>query len=373
MRREISETFQASQRSLIDLRSEHQQLSSQNDRLSGIIAQNLANKKVVKKLQAQLDAAQGQGSAAAAGRKVFSLVDENIEVSLKETSQVLTSLEATKSEKLKTAENLADKKLTKLAEIKQLELEIKRLEKTFQEKTEMATKVATKRIETEEEIQTLQETIMFEKNHHSIVARAVLRGAAEEGSSPSDQANSSSASEPFSETLKKVLEQHASAFGVELEELYRQANAVNTGNFSTAAKTLDQRNAVLKSELLRLTSKLHRKQKKFEHNESQKFVLQKQLDILDNQKNLETSVFDKRKQKSELRVEQLTVENKDLKNIIAKTKTLADQAVQEIVKIQFEIKAYERMMVGAEGSGSEASSSRRSSVASTMSSRVSQV
>lgn len=323
-----------SSRNVEQLRDECSRLAQNNDKLVNVIAQNNASKQTIIDLKKRLAYAQkNQGDKLVN----FDEVNKNLDDRLREAKIKAAAQEKLKDQKLKESKELQSRKSDLKSEQKKLEDELKNLEAGLNMKTTEATRVASKKIILEEEIDDLQEKILFERHHFDLMEQALRLD-------DSQQASKASSQQDYQEFIDTLLRDYAQQFGDEYEKLMKKAQIREKALLMTKKEKLDETIAAKKVEKDELQKKLNDLGQEIHENEKKLNVLKEELAKLEAQKHQEHDEYLKQKTIKDAEAHRLQKENEKLKENIELTQKSANEALKVIIELEFEIKTYEKLL-----------------------------
>ena len=274
----------------------------------------------------------------------FELVNENLDIKLKEAKFESAKQDKLKEEKLKESKDLQNKKSELKNEQKKLEEELRQLEAALNQKTTESTRIASKKIMLEEEITDLKGKIEFERHHFKLMQDALKLDDSQHNSKASSQ-------QDYQEFIDNLLREYAKQFGLEYEKLMKKAQIREKALLLTKIEELSNSNAAKQAELQELQVKLSALGAEIHENEKKRDLLKKELAELEAKKHQEHENYLKEKNLKEARANILEKENENLKEKIENTQRSANEALKVIIELEFEIKTYEKLLKMEESRG----------------------
>jgi len=317
------------------LKKEVNQLQKNNDVLSEVIATNNLNKKYIEDLKARLAYAQQSKEDRAVD---FSEVEQNLQEELKtlEVQKVASSsaLQNNKNAELKLASQKKDLK----KQYNDLEAQLRQLKNELTIKSEASNKIARNKIKYEQDLEELKHRHRFEEEHFELMEEALKLPELE------DEPGKEEKKSYKAEDVKDLLDEYAKEFKKEYTVLMKKQQGKEILILQEQLKRLEDemKGKEMKLKIVKeVNSKLE--EDLVELKKRQKELKDKLQQVM-KKKQIQDQVHDTKRNSLAREIEEIKNECDKVTQEIEKKHKMANEALQIIIQLEFEIKTYDRLL-----------------------------
>lgn len=334
--------------SIRKLSDERQALARNNDELLVQIAKNSADKAYIQILEAHLKHLRQ---------------DAACEIDLKTVSEHLSN----ELEKAKQAKNVHEKqhaiKLEEERKLKQDRNKLKReLEAMIKEHKDLQDQVRTQskicdakakeRIDVEQQVVALERQKRFEETHFDLIEMAIKTpGKYVELETPKADNG----------YLQKMLDEYSNKFDSEYQKLLNRAKREQKEQLEAELYNLNKQIEEKNKELKEVDEEINKLMAQLEQTQARLDIAKKRLAVLKQERDEQRQGYEKQRNDLEAERKELEEDINRLVKSIDETRDRANESLKIVIQLEFEIKAYEKMLVSGKNHLSYRSYSRSSS------------